>query len=152
MPTYYCNLPQNLINETEKLKMANAITRRHTEATGAPSWFVQVIIEDDCHHSRYLGGMEAKEHIWIRADIRAGRSKAQLHQLMLNIKDDVAKITGVNPVEIWIYLNNIEADNMLEYGHVLPLPGQESMWFEALPIELQARLEKLGINHDNFTL
>lgn len=53
---------------------------------------------------------------------------------------------------MWIYLNNIEADNMLEYGHVLPLPGHESMWFEALPVELQARLEKLGVTHDNFTL
>lgn len=152
MPTYYCHLPKNRVSEVDKHRLAHAITARHTEATGAPSWFVQVVIEEDDDKIRYLGGEPAGEHIWVRADIRAGRTKSQLQQLMLALKTDIASITGVVAEDIWIYLNNIEPDNMLEYGHVLPLPGEEKRWFDALPAELQHRLEALGVTHANFTL
>ncbi|HHH2070129.1 TPA: tautomerase family protein [Yersinia enterocolitica] len=152
MPTYYCHLPKECVSKADKHKLAHAITLRHTEATGAPSWFVQVVIEEDTNMIRYLGGEPANDHIWVRADIRAGRTKTQLQQLMLALKADIAAITGIPDEDIWIYLNNIEPDNMLEYGHILPLPGKESAWFDALPPALKRRLDNLGITHANFKL
>jgi hypothetical protein len=41
---------------------------------------------------------------------------------------------------------------MLEYGHVLPIPGEETAWFDALPKPLQDRMKKLGANRETFTL
>jgi hypothetical protein len=40
----------------------------------------------------------------------------------------------------------------LKYGHVLPLPGQETAWFDNLPAKLQAYLRGLGVTRENFTL
>jgi hypothetical protein len=42
--------------------------------------------------------------------------------------------------------------DMIEYGHVLPMPGKEKAWFESLPGTLQAYLEELGTTKDNFRL
>jgi hypothetical protein len=32
---------------------------------------------------------------------------------------------------------------MIEYGEILPKPGQESVWLNALPINLQKKLKEL---------
>jgi hypothetical protein len=39
---------------------------------------------------------------------------------------------------------NLAPDDMMEYGRVLPPPGQEQAWFEALPPELQRHLASTG--------
>ena len=41
---------------------------------------------------------------------------------------------------------------MLEYGHVLPQPGEEADWFNRLPKPLQDYLAQLGATKDTFTL
>jgi len=42
--------------------------------------------------------------------------------------------------------------DMIEYGHLLPMPGKEKAWFESLPETLQAYLENLGTTKNNFRL
>jgi hypothetical protein len=71
---------------------------------------------------------------------------------MQAIMKDVAQITGVKEDSIWVYLCNLDPTDMIEYGHVLPEPGQEKEWFEALPESLKVYLAKLGTNEENFTL
>ncbi|MBJ3816149.1 hypothetical protein F9C28_14725 [Shimwellia pseudoproteus] len=153
MPTYYCLAPAGKLSDSQKQQIANAITARHSEATGAPSWFVQVIIEEESPaRVRYIGGSPAGGHLWIHGDIRAGRTREQLQPLMLNIMADVADISAILREDIWIYLNNIEADQMVEFGHVLPLPGEEQQWFGQLPAPLQEKLRQLGVEHQQFML
>jgi hypothetical protein len=41
---------------------------------------------------------------------------------------------------------------MVEYGHVLPKPGEEQSWFESLPLSLRKYLESLGIQEKDFQL
>ena len=41
---------------------------------------------------------------------------------------------------------------MIEYGNVLPEPGAEKEWFEALPQTLQDYLKSLGTTKETFTL
>ena len=41
MPTYVCYLPRDRFSPDQKRQIADAITFRHSEATGAPSYFVQ---------------------------------------------------------------------------------------------------------------
>jgi phenylpyruvate tautomerase PptA (4-oxalocrotonate tautomerase family) len=56
MPTYVCSVPPKSLSDDQKDQIAAAIGRRHSEATGAPSFFVQVIIEESDTTRRYLGG------------------------------------------------------------------------------------------------
>lgn len=152
MPTYVCSVPPRRLTPAQKTRIAQAISQRHSEATGAPPFFVQVVIEESESTVRFLGGSPTNAHIWIRGDIRAGRPEAVRQSLMLNIMHDVSAITGVAEQDIWIYLCNLEPTDMVEFGHVLPLPGDESTWFDALPKPLQDYMISLGTSGKTFKL
>jgi hypothetical protein len=113
---------------------------------------VQVVIEEEGNAKRFLGGTATDHHIWIRGDIRAGRTEEQRAQLMLNVMNDVSQITGYASDDIWVYLCNLAPTDMVEYGHVLPKPGEEQSWFESLPLSLRKYLESLGIQEKDFQL
>jgi hypothetical protein len=84
--------------------------------------------------------------------MRSGRSDEQSEQIMLNIMSDVSRISGIPTENVWINLCKLAPTDMVEYGHVLPKPGEEQQWFESLPVELRERLEGLGIHHEKFQL
>lgn len=100
MPTYVYSVPAKSLSDEQKHQISVAIAQRHSEATGAPTFFVQVLIEESETARRYLGG----SHIWVRGDIRAGRSEAVRSTLMLAIIKDLSAITGVPDASIWVYL------------------------------------------------
>lgn len=152
MPTYVCSVPAGSLSDDQKDRIAVAIAQRHSEATGAPTFFVQVVIEESKTTRRYLGGQVSGSHIWVRGDIRAGRPEAVRSTLMLAIMKDLSAITGVPEDSIWVYLCNLVPTDMVEFGHVLPAPGQELAWFEALPQDLQAYLKGLGAERETFRL
>jgi hypothetical protein len=41
---------------------------------------------------------------------------------------------------------------MVEYGHVLPQPGEEAAWYDRLAKPLQDYLASLGTTKETFTL
>jgi phenylpyruvate tautomerase PptA (4-oxalocrotonate tautomerase family) len=145
MPTYVCSVPPGRLDDKQKAEIAQAIGQRHSEATGAPTFFVQVQIDEEPLRQRFLGGTPTNDHIWIRGDIRAGRPEDVRQRLMLNILQDISRIAGVPTSSIWIYLCNLTPTDMIEHGHVLPAPGQEQQWFEALPGTLQQYLTSLDV-------
>src|SRR6266404_1876645 len=120
MPTYVCVVKAGLLNNQQKHRIAAAITRLHSETTGAPTWLVQVVIDEN----------------------------EQRQRLMLGIVQAVSEISGVEESAIWVYLCNLAPDDMAEYGHVLPLPGEEQAWFEALSPELQRYLTSSGMQNE----
>jgi phenylpyruvate tautomerase PptA (4-oxalocrotonate tautomerase family) len=148
MPTYVCVVEPGLLNDEQKQRIASAITRLHGEATRAPTWLVQVVIDESDQRQRYLAGQRAEHQIWIRGDIRAGRTSEQRERLILGIVQAVSEISGVEESAIWVYLCNLAPDDMVEYGHVLPPPGKEKAWFEALPSELQQYLTSLRMQNE----
>jgi phenylpyruvate tautomerase PptA (4-oxalocrotonate tautomerase family) len=152
MPTYVCSVPPRLLNPEKKRKIAEAISKRHSEATGAPTFFVQVVIEENEATLRYLGGELASDHIWVRGDIRAGRTDEQRTGMMLKMMSDISAISGLAEDAIWIYVCNLAPTDMVEYGHVLPRPGEEKTWFASLPVDLQNYLSALGTTKESFTL
>jgi phenylpyruvate tautomerase PptA (4-oxalocrotonate tautomerase family) len=152
VPTYVCSVPPKSLSDNQKNQIAAAISQRHIEATGAPSFFVQVVIEESDTTRRYLGGELSGANIWIRGDIRAGRSEEARSALMLAIMKDVIAIAAVPEASIWIYLCNLEPTDMVEFGHVLPRPGEEQPWFESLPPALQSYLSGLGAKRETFRL
>jgi len=67
---------------------------------------------------------------------------------MLGIVDAVSEISGVEKSGVWVDLCNLAPEDMIEYGHALPRPGEEQAWFEALPQELQPHLISIGMQND----
>ena len=110
MPTYVCVVKAGLLNNLQKHRIAAAITRLHSETTGAPTWLVQVVIDENEQRQRYLSGQPADHQIWIRGDIRAGRTSEQRQRLMLGIVQAVSEISGVEESAIWVYLCNLAPD------------------------------------------
>jgi phenylpyruvate tautomerase PptA (4-oxalocrotonate tautomerase family) len=152
MPTYVCSVLENSVDDHQKAAIAEAIARIHSEETGAPIFFCQIVIEEKKPENRFLGPSRASRQIWIRGDIRAGRTEAQRTQMMLRMMEEVSRITAVTKEEIWVYLCNLAPTDMVEYGHVLPKPGEETAWFDALPKSLQDHMRKLGTSRETFTL
>ncbi|WP_258002308.1 tautomerase family protein [Burkholderia sp. WAC0059] len=140
------------MSDAQKQEIATSITNRHCEATGAPPFFVQVVIEEEGSSKRFIGGLATTEYIWIRVDMRAGRSEEQREALMLHIVGDVSRISGIPAENVWINLCMLEPTDMVEYGRVLPGPGKEQQWFETLPLSVRMRLESLGIDQHKFQL
>jgi hypothetical protein len=72
--------------------------------------------------------------------------------MMLRMMREVAKITEVREDDIWIYLCNLIPTDMVEYGHVLPQPGEEAAWYDRLPKALREHLTGLGTTKETFSL
>jgi phenylpyruvate tautomerase PptA (4-oxalocrotonate tautomerase family) len=143
-------VPPKTLNNDQKDQIAAAIGRRHSEATGAPSFFVQVVIEESEATRRYIGGALSGTHIWIRGDIRSGRPEAVRSALVFAIMKDVSAIAGVPESSIWVYLCNLAPTDMVEFGHVLPRPGEEQLWLESLSPSLQSYLAGLCAKRETF--
>jgi hypothetical protein len=128
------------------------IARVHSEETGAPKFFCQIVIDEKKPTSRYLGPSRSSGQIWVRGDIRGGRTVEQRTKLMLRMMEEISRITGVKQEEIWVYVCNLVPTDMVEYGHVLPKPGEEKAWFDGLPKPLQDHMKRLGATRETFTL
>lgn len=141
MPTYTCWSQQSKLSATAKRRIAEAITDAHHELAKAPRYLVQVLFTEVEPASHFIGGRVAPDNqVWIRADIRSGRTHKQKEDLLLRLTQEVALILGLPREEVWVYINEIPGSNMTEYGHLLMEPGQEDAWFAALPEGLKERL------------
>ncbi len=45
---------------------------------------------------------------------------------------------------MWVYLVDLPASDMIEYGHILPEPGGENAWMEGLPEADRERMRSIG--------
>ena len=60
--------------------------------------------------------------------------------MISRILQEVSRIGEIAEEEVWVYLSDIPAHNIAEYGRVLPAPGGENAWFATLPAALRERL------------
>ena len=145
MPTYVCSTVAGRLTPVQKAEIVRSITAVHHEETGAPRYLVQVIFYDLAADGHYVAGRAAPAHqIWVRGDIRSGRTSEQKSQMALRIMQDVAKASGAVEDTVWVYLCDIPATNIAEYGRILPQPGEEDAWFSSLPGALRERLRPLA--------
>jgi phenylpyruvate tautomerase PptA (4-oxalocrotonate tautomerase family) len=83
MPTYTCWATADTIGAGDRPKIVEALTEIHHEVAVAPRYFVQVVFNDLAPGSIYIAGQPADTgHVWIRADIRAGRTDEQKKTLL----------------------------------------------------------------------
>jgi phenylpyruvate tautomerase PptA (4-oxalocrotonate tautomerase family) len=135
MPTYTCTAPEGRLTADQKSKIASEITRIHAEVTGAPGFLAQVIFNEVSAGNLFMGGAALKhDHIFIYGHIRAGRAaidKARMITLMAKAVGELAKVNSNRSV--WVYVTELPPRQMIEFGHLLPEPGDEAAWTAALP-------------------
>lgn len=135
MPTYVCWSRVGKLANDQRERIATAITDIHHEVARAPRYFVQVIFNDLEPGSHFVGGRETSpDHIWVRADIRAGRSQEKKEQLLTRIAREVSEVTGSSREDIWVYISEIPGPSILEFGQVLPLPARRTNGLESSPL------------------
>jgi phenylpyruvate tautomerase PptA (4-oxalocrotonate tautomerase family) len=145
MPTYVCSAATGRLTSDQKAEIVRSITTIHHEETGAPRYLVQVIFYDVAPGSHYVAGQPAStDQIWVRGDIRGGRTNEQKSRMLRRLMHDVGKATGAAEETVWVYLSDIRAENIAEHGRVLPPPGGEDAWFATLPDVLREKLRSLA--------
>lgn len=143
MPTYVCTSREGLLSPDQRVRISRSLTEIHHEVAVAPRYFVQVIFNDLAPRSHYIGGDEAGlGQIWIRADIRSGRTQEQKAELLVRIVEAVSAISGSSKEDVWVYISDIPGQSVAELGHILPSPGEEDAWFAKLPSGLQHKLRE----------
>jgi hypothetical protein len=64
----------------------------------------------------------------------------------------VSKIAEVDEHNVQVYISEILARQVLEFGKILPNPGEEQQWFESIPENLRARVLAGQFGYNESTL
>jgi len=140
MPTYAFSTAKALTAE-QRAKLVESVTSIHQAEATAPRYFVQVVFYKVEPGSMFIGGEAASpDHIWVRADIRSGRTNEQKAGMLQCIMRETSEILGISEQSVWVYISDIPAQAVLEFGNVLPEPGGEEQWLASLPGALREKL------------
>ena len=147
MPTYTVKYSNFNLSQKQKNLLANDISNTHSKFTGANTFFAQVIFQKNEKKSHFMGGKLVKtKEIFLHGQIRSGRTSKVKKQLILGLKKILIKNTNLRSDSVWVYLEDLLPDQMIEYGEVLPKSGQEKKWFNSLSPSLRERLKKMEKN------
>ena len=144
MPTYTVKYSNINLSQKQKNSIAKDITNSHSKFTGANTFFAQVIFQKNEKDAHFMGGKLVKtKEIFLNGQIRAGRTSRVKKKLILGLKKILIKNTKLQSDFIWVYLEDLLPDQMIEYGEVLPKSGNEKKWFNSLSSSLRKRLKKM---------
>ena len=147
MPTYTVKYSNINLSKKQKNSIANDITNTHSKFTGANTFFAQVIFQKNEKNSHFMGGKLIKtKEIFLNGQIRAGRTLKVKKHLILGLKKILIKNTNLRSDFVWVYLEDLSPDQMIEYGEVLPQSGHEKKWFNSLSPSLKKRLKQMEKN------
>lgn len=133
MPTYTVSAAMGRFTDELKHRIAGGITRAHSQATGAQGFFAQVIFNEIPTGNHFIGGNPLKaEQVFVNGQIRAGRTTEQKGRLLNSIVQVIADATELERRYIWAYISELPPSQMVEYGQVLPEPGEEENWLQTM--------------------
>lgn len=143
MPTYTVTVANLSLSPQQKSQIAEAITAAHNAQTGAPRFFAQVLFSAANEGEHFVGGrVNTAPQVYVHGLVREGRSIEIKQALMTQMLDEIAKIADITAEDVWIYLQDIPATQMIEFGRFLPAPGEEAEWEKGLSSEKRASLLK----------
>jgi phenylpyruvate tautomerase PptA (4-oxalocrotonate tautomerase family) len=133
MPTYTVTVANLSLTAEQENSIAGAITESHQANTGAHGFFAQVLFKAIAAGKHFIGGKICRtSQVYVHGLIRAGRSADAKSNLIKDIAKKVAEIAGLRPEDVWVYLQDIPAAQMVEFGRILPEPGAEQEWLQGL--------------------
>ena len=148
MPTYTVTSVEGCLDTSKRAKIASEITRIHSETTGAPTYFAQVIFAEIAPDRYFVSGTPLKGHqVFVNGQIRAGRSTESKDALIAQITMAVSDASKLAKRNIWVYITDLVPRQMVEFGHVLPEAGDEARWAAALPEADRAHMQSYALRH-----
>lgn len=145
MPTYVCTVQEGRLSPDQKSRIAAEITRIHCEVTGAPGFFAQVIFDEVKAGNYFMGGRPLKhDHLFVYGRIRGGRSVQEKLRMIKLMSEALSKAASIGRTGVWVYIAELPPRQMVEYGHVLPEPGDEDAWTKALPANDRELMQAVG--------
>jgi phenylpyruvate tautomerase PptA (4-oxalocrotonate tautomerase family) len=146
MPTYTVTTANVVLTPAQESEIAAAITEAHHQNTKAPGFFAQVLFVTLPERKHYIGGkLNSTSHVFVHGLIRAGRSAAAKTGLIEQITSKTREISGVGAEDIWVYVQDIPPEQMVEFGRTLPAPGAEEQWQKGLSPLKRQQLAAAGI-------
>jgi phenylpyruvate tautomerase PptA (4-oxalocrotonate tautomerase family) len=146
MPTYTVTTANVALTPAQESEIAAAITEAHHQATGAPGFFAQVIFAALPERKHYIGGkLNSAPQVYVHGLIRAGRSAEAKTRLIQQITSKAREIAGVGAEDVWVYVQDIPPQQMIEFGRVLPEPGAEEQWRKGLSATKRDQLSAAGV-------
>jgi phenylpyruvate tautomerase PptA (4-oxalocrotonate tautomerase family) len=115
MPLYICGAPRDVLDDGQRQRIAEAITRIHCDSTGAPAMFAHVVFD------------ESRTEYSVFGTIRAGRSDDVKTELRRQMAQAVAEVVGMEADQVGV----VPASWVMEGGALLPEPGEEDEWLTA---------------------
>ena len=149
MPTYTVKYSNFKLSPRQKKFIADGITKTHSKFTGANTFFAQVIFQKNDNKSHFVGGkLVQNKEIFLNGQIRAGRTSVIKKKLILGLREVLTKNTKLKKDFVWVYLEDLLPQQMIEYGEILPKSGGEKKWFKSLSLGLKKRLKSLENNEN----
>ncbi|WP_296932585.1 tautomerase family protein [uncultured Marinobacter sp.] len=143
MPTYTVTVANLSLSRQQKSQIAEAITAAHNAQTGAPRFFAQVLFSAANEGDHFVGGRtNTAPQVYVHGLVREGRSIEIKRALMSQMLEEVVQIVEIAVEDVWIYLQDIPATQMIEFGRFLPAPGDEAEWEKGMSPEKRASLPK----------
>ena len=144
MPTYTVKYSNFNLSQKQKNSIADDISNTHSKYTGANTFFAQVIFQKNEKNAHFMGGKLVKtKEIFLNGQIRGGRTLKVKKKLILGLRKILIKNTKLRSDFVWVYLEDLLPNQMIEYGEVLPKSGKEKKWFNSLKPSLRKRLKNL---------
>ena len=141
MPTYTVTNSNFNLKTKQKEEIAKGITKIHNKVTGANTYFAQVIFNKTNDNDHFMGGKKVREpQVFLHGQIRDGRNNRIKKKLILELRNILVKKSNLDKTQVWVYIDELPASQMIEYGEILPKAGQENKWFNNLPIRLKKKL------------
>jgi phenylpyruvate tautomerase PptA (4-oxalocrotonate tautomerase family) len=154
MPTWTCVTAQGTLTLTQKQEIARVCTDVYLDEFGLKRYMTQVIFDEIAEGDRYIANKPARpDLIWLRCDVREGRTEDQKARLLHRVQQGVAKAANVPEEVVWIYLCDLPPWNIMEWGHIMPRLGavsddralpEDDNWFQAMSAPMQASLRALS--------
>jgi phenylpyruvate tautomerase PptA (4-oxalocrotonate tautomerase family) len=124
MPRYELTTDEELLG-AQKVALARSITEVHTNVTGAPPSLVHVVFLTTGPGNTFVAG-EPRSGVYLQGWIRAGRDAETTTRLLCQLSAVVARDMGAPADAITVALREGPARLVMEGGHLVPDPGQET--------------------------
>jgi phenylpyruvate tautomerase PptA (4-oxalocrotonate tautomerase family) len=124
VPYYQFTVPSGGATLKHKAEVAAAVTRVHSEVTGAPGAYVHCAFVEVAPDAIFAAG-EAVNGPRMVGLIREGRSVEVRGKLLHGIADAWCAITGDPKDSVAIFLHEVPGANVLEDGKILPEVADE---------------------------
>jgi phenylpyruvate tautomerase PptA (4-oxalocrotonate tautomerase family) len=135
MPLYQCLVPAGSLDADTRATLAETITNVHASVISVPAAFVNVVFIEYEPTAFFTGGRPNTVSS-ITATIRAGFDSALRGDLLTQLCQSWASVTGQDKRRIIVSLDEVDASSRLEDGMILPDFGDEAVWARSHSREL----------------